>query len=172
MDMPLTQQQEATMPGKVKPVPEGYHTITPSLAVRDADRAIAFYQKAFGAEERFRMPGPDGKIIHAELKIGDSMIMLSEERLEMDVKGPKTLGGTPVGFYVYVEDVDREWKRAVDAGASTVMPLADMFWGDRTGCVEDPFGHRWWLSQHIADLSPEEIQKGQEAFFSGAHSAS
>jgi PhnB protein len=159
------------MPDKVDPVPHGYHTITPSLTVRDADKAIEFYRKAFGADERFRMPGPDGKIMHAELRIGNSIIMLSEERVEMDVKSPKTLGGTPVGFYVYVENVDSAWKRAVDAGASTVMPLADMFWGDRTGCVEDPFGHRWWLAQHVADLTPEEIQKGQEAYFAQAQSA-
>ncbi len=159
------------MAGKVNPIPQGYHTITPNMVVKEAENALEFYKRAFGADETVRMPGPDGRIMHAELRIGNSMIMLAEERLEMDAKSPKTLGGTPVGFYVYVENVDTAWKRAVDAGASSIMPLADMFWGDRTGCLEDPFGHRWWLAQHVADLTPEEIQKGQEAFFSGAHSA-
>jgi PhnB protein len=160
------------MTRKVNPIPQGYHTITPSLVVREAEKAIEFYKKALGADETLRMPGPDGRIMHAELRIGDSMIMLSDEMPSMGSKSPKAYGGTPVGFYVYVENVDAAWKRAVDVGANPVMPLADMFWGDRTGCLEDPFGHRWWLSQHVADPTPEEIRKGQEAFLSQAQTAS
>ena len=105
------------MAGKVNPIPQGYHTITPNMVVKEAENALEFYKRAFGADETVRMPGPDGRIMHAELRIGNSMIMLAEERLEMDAKSPKTLGGTPVGFYVYVENVDTAWKRAVDAGA-------------------------------------------------------
>jgi uncharacterized glyoxalase superfamily protein PhnB len=160
------------MAPKVNPIPQGYHTVTPNLAVHDATKALEFYRKAFGAEETVRMPGPDGKIMHAEFRIGDSVLMLGEEMPDMGSKSPKSLGGTPVKFYVYVEDVDASWKRALDAGANQVMPLQDMFWGDRTGCVEDPFGHQWMLAQHVGDPTPEEIQKGQEAFFSRFQTAS
>jgi PhnB protein len=154
-----------------KAVPPGYHTITPNLVVNDGVKAIDFYKKAFGAEERFRMPGPDGKIMHAELKIGDSIFMLAEEMPEMGGKSPKAYGGSPVGFYLYVENVDAIWKRAVDAGAKPVMPLTDMFWGDRTGRLEDPFGHSWSPAQHVKDLTPEEIKKGQDAFFAQMQTA-
>ena len=150
---------------KVKAIPDGYHTITPHLIVRDAAKVIDFYKKAFGAEEIMRMPGPSGAIMHAELRIGDSAIMLGDEKPEMGCKSPQTLGGSPVSFYVYVQDVDAAWKRAVDAGVKIRMPLTDMFWGDRSGQVEDPFGHAWSLSQHVKDLTPEEIKKGQEAFW-------
>jgi PhnB protein len=119
-----------------------------------------------------RMPGPDGRIMHAEIRIGDSVVMLGDEMPETGARSPKSYGGTPVRFYVYVENVDAAWKRAVDAGAKTVMPLQDMFWGDRTGCLEDPFGHVWNLAQHVADPTPEEIEKGQEAFFSSPQAAS
>ena len=153
------------MATKVKGIPEGYHTITPSLAIRDAARALDFYKKAFGAEERFRMPGPDGKLMHAELQIGTSLVMLGEEMPDMGARSPQTLGGTPVSFYLYVEDVDAFWKRAVEAGAKPTMPLTDMFWGDRMGKLEDPFGHAWAPAQHIKDLTPEEMQKASEAFF-------
>ena len=149
----------------VRAIPEGYHTVTPNLVVRDAAKAIDFYKKAFGAEEIMRMPGPGGKIMHAELRIGNSRVMLNDEMPEHGCKAPGTLGGSPVGFYVYVENVDAAWKRATDAGAKTTMPLADMFWGDRTGQLEDPFGHKWSLAQHIKDLTHEEMRKGQEAFF-------
>jgi uncharacterized glyoxalase superfamily protein PhnB len=159
------------MATKVNAVPKGYHTITPNLGVRDATRAIDFYRKAFGAEELVRMPGPDGKVMHAELKIGDSIVMLAEENPEMGSKSPKAYGGSPVSFYLYVQDVDAVWKRAVDAGAKPVMPLADMFWGDRTGRLEDPFGHSWSPAQHIKDLTPEEIKKGQDAFFAQMQTA-
>ncbi len=159
------------MATKVNAVPKGYHTITPNLAVRDAARAIDFYKKALGAEELVRMPGPDGKVMHAELKIGDSIVMLAEEMPEMGSKSPKAYGGSPVGFYLYVENVDAAWKRAVDAGAKVIMPLADMFWGDRTGRLEDPFGHSWSPAQHIKDPTPEEIKKGQDAFFAHMQTA-
>lgn len=151
---------------KVNPIPQGYHSITPSIVVQQAADAIEFYKKAFNAEEKARMLGPDGKIMHAEIRIGDSIMMLNDEMPEMGGKSPRAFGGSPVSFYVYVEDVDAAWKRAVDAGGKPTMPLANMFWGDRVGCLEDPFGHHWLLSQHVADLTREEIQKGQEEFMS------
>jgi PhnB protein len=160
------------MAPKVNPLPQGYHTVTPNLAVHDAAEALAFYRKAFGAEETVRMPGPDGKIMHAEFRIGDSVIMLGDERPDMGARGPKAYGGTPVRFYVYVENVDAAWKRAIDAGAKSVMPVQDMFWGDRTGCLEDPFGHVWNLAQHVGDPTPEEIQRGQEEFLARFQTAS
>jgi PhnB protein len=147
-------------------IPKGYHTVTPSICVAGAAKAIEFYKKALGAEEIMRFPGPDGKLMHAEIRVGDSVIMLGDEMPEQGARSPKSYGGTPVSFFVYRENVDAEWKRAVDAGAKEIMPLQDMFWGDRTGCLEDPFGHRWWLAQHIQDLTPEEIQRNAEAYFS------
>ena len=152
------------MPKKVKAIPDGYYTLTPNLTVRQASKAIDFYKKAFGAEEIVRMPGPGGSIMHAELQIGNSRVMLADEMPEMGSKSPAAFGGSPVGFYVYVENVDAAWKRAVDAGAKPKMPLADMFWGDRVGALEDPFGHKWSLAQHVKDLTPDEVKKGQEAF--------
>ena len=154
------------MATKAQAIPKGLHTVTPSLVVAGAAKAIDFYKKALGAEELMRFPGPDGKIMHAEIRIGDSIIMLGDEMPEQGAKGPKSYGGTPVSFFVYGEDVDAAWKRAVDAGAKPIMPLADQFWGDRTGSLEDPFGHHWWLAQHIQDLTPEELRKNSEAFFS------
>jgi PhnB protein len=157
------------MSPKVSPIPQGYHTVTPSIMVRGAAEALDFYRKAFNAEETLRMPGPDGQIIHAEFRIGNSVMMLGEEMPEMGGKSPQSLGGSPVSFFIYLENVDEAWQRAINAGANQVMPLADMFWGDRAGCVDDPFGHHWWLAQHVADLTPEEIKKGQEEFFSQSH---
>ena len=154
------------MAKKAQAIPKGYHTVTPSLCVAGADRAIDFYKRALGAEEIMRFPAPDGKIMHAEIRIGDSVIMLGDEMPEQGAKSPKSYGGTPVGFFIYKENVDAAWKQAVDAGAKAVVPLADQFWGDRTGCVEDPFGHRWWLAQHIQDLSPDELRQKAEEFFS------
>jgi PhnB protein len=159
------------MANKAQAIPKGYHTVTPSLFVIGAAKAIEFYKKALGAEELMRFPGPDGAIMHAEIKIGDSIIMLADEMPEQGGRSPKSIGGTPVSFFVYRENVDAEWKRALDAGAKVLVPLADQFWGDRTGCLEDPFGHQWWLAQHLQDLTPEEIQKNAEAFFAQAHAS-
>jgi uncharacterized glyoxalase superfamily protein PhnB len=150
---------------KVKAIPEGYHSITPNLIVSDGDKAIDFYKRAFGATELARMPAPGGGVLHAELRIGNSVFMLGEENRDMGSKSPSTLGGTPLSLYVYVENVDAAWERALKAGGKPDMPLADMFWGDRAGWLTDPFGHAWALAQHVKDLTPEEIQKGQEAFF-------
>jgi PhnB protein len=149
-----------------QPVPRGYHTVTPSIVVAGAAKAIDFYRKALGAEEVMRFPGPGGIIMHAEIRVGDSVVMLADEMPEQGGRSPKSYGGTPVSFFVYKDNVDAAWKRAVDAGAKEIMPLQDMFWGDRTGCLEDPFGHRWWLAQHIQDLTPEEIQRNAAEFFS------
>ncbi|MBM4026014.1 MAG: VOC family protein [Planctomycetes bacterium] len=150
----------------VKPIPEGYRTITPVLTVRDAAQVIEFYKEAFGAEERYRMMTPDGKwVAHAELKIGDSIFMLSDEMPGMESSSPASLGGTSVWFFVYVEDVDAAFERAVAAGATVKMPVQDMFWGDRTGEVADPAGHRWTLATHIEDLSPEETAARGREFF-------
>lgn len=144
----------------VKAIPDGYHVITPYLYSKDATGAIEFYKKAFGATERMRIPGPDGTIGHAELEIGDSVIMLAD----LPERSPKALNGTSVSFVLYVEDVDTAFKRATDAGATIVQPLEDKFYGDRMGTVADPFGHEWSLGQHIEDVSPEEMQKrAQEA---------
>ena len=156
------------MAKKAQAIPKGFHTVTPSIFVAGAAKAIDFYKKAFGAEEVMRFPGPDGKIMHAEIRIGDSSIMLADEMPEQGGKGPKSYGGTPVSFFVYGEKVDAAWKRAVDAGAKTIQPLEDQFWGDRTGCVEDPFGHHWWLAQHIKDMTRDELEKAAESFFSQA----
>jgi uncharacterized glyoxalase superfamily protein PhnB len=160
------------MATKAQAIPKGHHSVTPSLFVAGAAKAIDFYKKALGAEELMRFPAPDGTIMHAELRIGDSIIMLADEMPDMGGRGPKSIGGTPVSFFVYGENVDAAWKRAVDAGAKPVVPLADQFWGDRTGCLEDPFGHQWWLAQHIKDLTPEELRKEAESFFSQMQSAS
>jgi PhnB protein len=149
------------MPEKVKPIPPGYHTVTPYLVVSDAAKAIEFYKQAFGATERGRMAGPQGKIAHAELQIGDSFVMLSDEM--MGNKSPQTLGGSPVSLFLYVENVDSSFKRAVDAGAKADMPPADMFWGDRFGKLSDPFGHSWSLATHIEEVSPQEMEKRGKA---------
>lgn len=141
----------------VKPIPEGYHSVTPHLCVKGAERAIEFYKKAFSATERMVQPG--GRVGHAEIQIGDSVIMLADEFPEMDARSPQSLGGSPVSIYLYVEDVDTTFKQAVAAGATVKRPLADQFYGDRVGGVTDPFGHAWWLSTHKEDLSPEEMKK-------------
>ena len=149
-----------------KAIPEGYHTITPHLTVRGADRAIEFYKRAFGAQELTRMPGPDGKgVIHAEIKIGDSIVFLNDELPDKGSRSPQSLGGIAGMLHLYVEDVDAAFKLAVEAGAQVRMPVADMFWGDRYGKVIDPFGHEWGLGTHKEDLTPEEIEKRAQAFF-------
>ena len=147
-------------------VPKGYHTVTPSLVIAGAAKAIEFYKKAFGAVEKSRFPAPNGTLMHAEIRIGDSIIMMGDEMPEQGGRGPKSLGGSPVTLFIYQDNVDAAWKRAVNAGAKVVMPLSDQFWGDRGGCLEDPFGHNWWLCQHIKDMSPEEMQQAAEAFYS------
>jgi PhnB protein len=150
----------------VKPVPDGYHTVTPHLVVRGATRAIDFYKRAFGAEELGRMPGPDGKsIVHAEIKIGDSILFLADEFPDMGARSPQQLGGTPCVINLYVEDVDAVFNRAVAAGAQASMPPADMFWGDRYGKLTDPFGHEWSVATHQEDVPPEEMTRRAQAFF-------
>ena len=150
-----------------KPVPEGFRTVTPTLVVRDAARAIEFYKKALGAEELVRMPSPDGKIMHCELKIGDSVIFLTDE---MDMPGspksPQTLGGVTGTIQLYVPNVDQSFKQAISAGGTESMPVADQFWGDRWGSFTDPFGHSWGIGTHKEDLSPAEMEQRAQEFFS------
>ena len=144
-------------------VPEGYHTITPYLEVDDAQAAIDFYGRAFGARERTRMQGPDGKIAHAELEIGDSVVMLSDPFPQFVTRNPKELGGTSVGIFMYVENVDELFQRAVDAGATPAMEPEDQFWGDRYASVTDPFGHVWQIATHVEDVPPEEMAERAKA---------
>jgi PhnB protein len=146
-----------------KPVPEGYHTVTPYLHVDDAEQAIDFYKKAFGAKERMRMEAPDGRIAHAEIEIGDSLVMLSDPFPQSSVRTPKELGGTTAGVFLYLEDVDAVVKRAVGAGATVTMEVADQFWGDRFGSVTDPFGHSWSIATHVEDVPPEEMAERAKA---------
>ena len=141
----------------VKPIPDGYHSVTPYLCTKGAARAIEFYKRAFSAVERMRITQPDGRVGHAELQIGDSIIMLADEFPEMDARSPQSLGGSPVSIHLYVEDVDVVFKQAVAAGAEIKRPIADQFYGDRLGGIEDPFGHTWWISTHKEDLSSDEI---------------
>ncbi len=147
----------------VKPVPEGYHTLTPHLVVRNAAKAIDFYVKALGAEEMFRMPGPGGAIMHAELKIGDSIVMLGEEAPDRGSLSPQAIGGSPVTLMLYVKDVDASFARAAKADCTVLMPPTDMFWGDRYGQLQDPFGHRWAMATHVEDVSPDELAKRMAA---------
>lgn len=148
-----------TMSKQVKRVPEGYHTITPSLTVHDAAAAIDFYKRAFGAEELARMPGPGGKVMHSELRIGDSRFFVIDDMGMGSTKSPKGAGTTTCSLNVYVEDCDAVWKRAVGAGATVAMPLDNQFWGDRYGALVDPYGHSWGIGSHVEDLTPEEMQK-------------
>lgn len=148
---------------KVKPIPEGYHSVTPYLSVNGAARAIEFYKEAFGATERFRMEAPSGKIGHAEIQLGDSIIALADEMPEMNFRSPQALGGPSSHFMIYVEDVDARVEQAVAAGAKLVRPVKDEFYGDRTGSVEDPFGHCWYIATHKEDLTMEEINKRHDA---------
>jgi PhnB protein len=142
---------------KVKPIPEGYPRVSPYLCIDGAPAAIEFYRTVFGATERMRMAGPDGRIGHAELQIGDSVVMLSDEFPEMDMRGPKSLGGTPITLGIYVEDVDAVFAHAVAEGAKAVRDVQDQFYGDRSGQFEDPFGYRWSVSTHIEDVPPDEM---------------
>ena len=146
----------------VKRIPEGYTTVTPSITLRDTAKAIEFYKRAFGAEERGIMRGPDGKVMHAEIKIGNSIVMMNDE--VMGSRSAETQGGSPVSFYLYFEDCDAAYQRAVTAGAKGDMAPVDMFWGDRMGHVIDPFGHRWNVAMHVKDVTPEEMKRGQDEF--------
>jgi PhnB protein len=143
----------------VKAIPDDYPRVTPYLIIDGASAAIDFYSSVLGATERLRMAGPDGKVGHAELGIGDSVIMLADEHLDMDVRGPQTVGGTPVTLHVYVEDADSVFERAIQAGAKALRPVEDKFYGDRSGQFEDPFGHRWDVATHVEDVPPEEMPK-------------
>jgi PhnB protein len=141
------------------PVPYGYHTATPYLIIGGAAEAIEFYERVFGATELFRMPGPDERIAHAEIKIGDSVIMLADEVLDMGYRSPRSLGGSSVSLLVYVDDVDTVFRRAVDAGALALRPVENQFYGDRSGTLEDPFGHVWTIATHVEDVPLEEVRR-------------
>ena len=143
----------------VKPIPDGYPRVTPYLHVDGASKAIEFYRTVFGAKERMRMAGPDGRIGHAELELGNSMIMVADEHPDMNIRGPKSIGGTPVTVLVYVEDVDRAFERALKAGAKELRPVENQFYGDRSGQFEDPFGHQWNVATHVEDVPPDEMAK-------------
>lgn len=147
-------------------IPEGFHSVTPLAVFKDAGKAIDFYKNAFGAEVLFTMPGPDGKgIMHAELRIGNSILMMGEEHPQMECRSAETAGGSPVAFYLYVENADRAFSRAVEAGAQVRRPVEEMFWGDRVGDVVDPFGYAWSLATRVRDLTPQEMAEGAKAFF-------
>ncbi len=148
---------------QVKPIPDGYHTVTPYLYVNNAAGAIEFYKKAFNAEELMRHPGPGGKIMHSEFRVGDSIIMMADEFPEMGVKSPQAYGGSPVSLCLYVTDVDARFNQALAAGAKVVRPLKDQFYGDRSGTLTDPFGHTWTIATHKEDVSPEEMNRRMAA---------
>src|SRR5579862_9290817 len=155
-----------------KPIPEGYHSATPYLIVKGAAEAIDFYKRAFGATETFRMANPNGGIAHAEIKIGDSVIMLADEHPNMGYRGPRSLGGSAVSIMLYVADVDGTFDRAVKGGAKAQRPVANQFYGDRSGTLEDPFGHIWTISTHVEDVAPEELQRRAAAAMKSASAAS
>ena len=151
-----------------QPIPDNYPRVTPYLIVDGGDAAIGFYKSVLGATERGRMDGPDGKVGHAELEIGDSLVMLADEHPEVDAFGPKSVGGTPVSLHIYVEDADSTFERAIGAGAKQLQPVEDKFYGDRSGSFEDPFGHHWNVATHVEDISPDEMSKrAAEAMTSG-----
>ena len=143
----------------VKPIPDGYHTLTPYLVIKGAARALEYYKKAFGATELMRMDGPGGRIGHAEIKIGDSIVMLADEHPEMGARSPETIGGSPVGLCLYVTDVDARFKQAIAAGGKELRPVQDQFYGDRSGTLTDPFGHQWTIATHKEDVAPDELHK-------------
>ena len=151
------------MPNPVRPIPEGYHTVTPYLYCDGAAQAIEFYKQAFGAVEIMRMPGPNGKVGHAEIKIGDSFIMLADEHPEMGARSPKSYGGSPVTMLLYVTNVDAMVPQAIAAGGKLTRPLRDEFYGDRTATIVDPVGHTWHIHTHVKDVTPEEMQKAMQA---------
>ncbi|MCH5378015.1 MAG: VOC family protein [Planctomycetes bacterium] len=147
------------MAGTVKAIPDGYHSVTPYLIVDDGAAALEFYRRAFGARERLRMPAPGSKVGHAEMEIGDSCIMLADEVPDMGARSARAFGGSPVTMHLYVEDVDRAVRQAIAAGAKEVRPVQDQFYGDRSGTIEDPFGHIWHIATHTEELSPEELER-------------
>lgn len=149
-----------------QPIPEGFHTLTPHIIVKDVAEAIAWYTKAFGAEEVLRLPAPDGSIMHAEIKIGNSVIMMAPANEQMQSKDPNMIGGTAVTLHIYSEDVDALYKQATEAGGNGTMPPEDMFWGDRYAKLSDPWGHQWGIATHIADPTPEEMEKAMQEMFS------
>jgi PhnB protein len=151
----------------IKAIPAGHHTASPYLTIKNAAEALEFYKKAFGANEIYKLMMPDGRLGHAEMRVGDSIIMMADEFPEYGGKAPQTLGGSPVSIYLYVEDVDAFFKKALAAGAKERKPVMDQFYGDRSGQLEDPFGHLWWVATHKEDVAPEEIQKRAEAMFAG-----
>jgi PhnB protein len=160
-DLKLQEQKSGVKPAaaKVRPVPEGHHTVTPYLAVKNGVKALEFYQKAFGAKERYRLVLPDGRLGHGEIQLGDSVIMLCDEFPEHGGKSPETLGGSPVNMHLYVENVDAFFKKAIEAGCKETMAVKDQPYGDRSGQLQDPFGHSWWVATHVKDVSPEEMEK-------------
>jgi len=155
------------MTSQIKPIPEGYHTATPYLIISNAAQAIEFYKEAFGATELMRLAAPDGKLMHAEIRIGDSPIMLCDECPDWNALSPQTIGGTTVSIMLYVNDVDSVVNQAVARGATVLMPVENQFWGDRMGTVVDPYGHKWSVATHTEDVSPEEIDKRAKALFGG-----
>ena len=155
---------------KVKPIPDGYPQVTPYLCVDGAAKAIDFYCDVLGATERMRMPSPDGKIGHAEIQLGNSVVMLADEFPDMGFRSPKSLGGSPVTVHAYVEDVDKVYEKAVQAGAKSIRPAEDQFYGDRSAQFEDPFGHRWNVASHIEDVSPEEMARRAAEYMGGSTS--
>jgi PhnB protein len=152
---------------KAQAIPDGHHTVTPYLAINNAAKALEFYKNAFGASEIYRLTLPDGRVGHAEIRLGDSIIMLADEFPEYGGKSPGTLGGTPVNIHLYVEDVDAFFKRALTTGAKECKPVTDQFYGDRSGQLEDPFGHLWWVATHKEDVPPDELRIRVEAMFAG-----
>ena len=152
------------MADRVKPIPDGYHSVTANLIIKGASQAIDWYKQALGAQELYRMPGPDGRLMHAEIKIGDAVVMLTDEMPEMGGKGPQALGGTPVSLMIYCEDCDAVFNRAVGAGASVRMPLEDAFWGDRWGMFTDPFGHVWAVATRKKNMSVPEMKHAMDEF--------
>ncbi len=151
------------MPLKAKPIPDGYHNATPYLIVRKAAEAIEFYKNAFGARERFRIPGPNGLVMHSEIIIGDSIFMIADEFGEMSIRSPQALKGTSVSFMLYVENVDKIFEQALEAGGVETRPVKDHFYGDRAGNLVDPFGHKWTIATHIEDVTPEEMEERMKA---------
>ena len=152
----------------VKPIPDGFHTTTPSIVVNNSKEAIEFYKKAFDAKEIYQMPTPDGKTMHAMIQIGDSFVMMSDEFPQMGARSPTTIGGTATTIHLYVEDADKTYNQAIEAGAKPTMPIMDAFWGDRYGSVIDPYGHSWAVATHKKDMTPEEMQKAAQEFMANA----